>query len=225
MPKYHPDASYLNDYASGSLPLGLAIVVKAHLEFCPECRNHVQQLEQLGAVLFETSNIEAEQASADIPSSMLNNIFAEVALPEPKVEVAPVSAKSANPELPKVVQKLVKGPLESLSWRKLSKKLRYSRLRSGDKQVEVGLYDIKAGAQIPNHTHRSDEVTLVLKGSFSDLDGIYREGDFIVRTVGEYHKPIASQDENCLCLSAQEKPISFTGLMRIFNPLLKTQPA
>lgn len=225
MPKYHPDSRYLNDYAAGALDRGSAILVSAHLEYCAECRTHVQQLQQLGSVLFDQATHNSEKLSS--ADTLLNNIMhqldAQQSTAQP--EGAEHDAAIADPKLPRVVKKAMGSPLAKLPWKKLTRKLRYSRLVCGDKAVEVGLYNILAGGKIPEHKHQGDEVTLVLSGSFSDADDIYQEGDFVVRKQGEVHQPIATEDEDCLCLTAVERPIAFTGWMRMFNPLLKVQPS
>lgn len=220
MPKFHPDSRYLNDFAAGSLPVALAVVVQAHLEHCSQCRGHVAKLQQLGAVLFEQS-----LEPMAVNENLLDKVFAEIER-EPHAKVAPAfSGPDVNSDLPKVLHKLLAQPLAALPWQKLTKELRYFRLTTGDKKVEIGLYQIQPGGKIPHHRHLSDEITLVLKGSFSDKDGVYKQGDFVVRSANERHQPIATEDEACLCLSALERPIQFTGWMRVFNGLLKVKPA
>lgn len=221
MPKFHPDSRYLNDYAAGTLPVALAVVVQAHLEHCSQCRAHVAKLQQLGAVLFEQT-----LEPIAVHENLLDKVMAQIEQePAPSQARAPKVQESVNDDLPQVVRKLLDQPLASMAWQKLTKKLRYFRLTTGDKKVEVSLYHIQPGGKIPHHRHTGDEVTLVLKGSFSDKDGVYKQGDFVVRSEGEKHQPIATEDEPCLCLSALERPIQFTGWMRIFNRLLKVKPA
>ena len=84
---------------------------------------------------------------------------------------------------------------------------------------------IKGGGRAPEHNHRGDEITLALTGSFSDEDGIYHPGDFIVRKAGEIHRPFAAQHRECICLSVLEAPIQLTGVKRIFSPFLSFSPS
>jgi putative transcriptional regulator len=95
----------------------------------------------------------------------------------------------------------------ALPWRRIGKNFRFCQLRLGDKQRETTLFFIKAGGSVPHHRHRGDEITVILKGSFSDHEDKYNVGDFIVRTSGESHRPVASQDQDCLCLSTLDAPI------------------
>lgn len=228
-PLYHPDARFLNDYSAGTLDLGIAITVKAHLEFCPECRQQVQQIEQVGAFLFENpepQHSETPDNDSAVNKKLLQNILQAIdnsteQTPADSIQSRQTPKRAHNPGLPPVIEKLLQQPLGNLDWRNIGRKLKFSRIKTGDKKNELGLYYIKAGGKVPKHKHHCDEITVVLKGSFSDEDGIYKKGDFVVRTLGEKHSLMATQDEDCLCLSTVEKPIAFTGFYRMLNPLLK----
>ncbi|NIQ14264.1 MAG: transcriptional regulator, partial [Candidatus Dadabacteria bacterium] len=84
----------------------------------------------------------------------------------------------------------------------LTPSLQVARLQTGQDQFEVSLHNIRAGGKIAEHGHKGTEITVVLKGSFSDANGIYQQGDFLLKEPGDVHQPIASQDSDCLCLTA-----------------------
>lgn len=129
-------------------------------------------------------------------------------------------------ELPHCLDKLLPHGLDDLQWKKLSTSLSVARLEAGDTKREVALHRIKAGGGVANHDHRGREVTVVLTGSFSDQDGLYLPGDFLVKESGEAHSPMASEDSACVCLSVLEAPVKFTGpLTRMINPFLRIYPA
>jgi len=68
-------------------------------------------------------------------------------------------------------------------------------------------------------------VILVLHGRFSDADGVYVPGDFLVRRPGEIHRPIATEDQECLCFSVVEAPVAVTGVLGwLVNPFLSFRP-
>lgn len=222
MPNFHPDISILNDYSAGTLSVSLSIAVKAHLELCPECRNSVQHLEQAGAYFLEQKSSPVSQG---LFTSMMSKIDADNTASEKIHKPRKIDKHSqSNSNLPLILQKLVNGSIEELNWRNLGKKLRISRVLTGDKKNQLAFYHIKAGGKVPHHKHKADEITLVLKGSFSDKDGIYKKGDFVVRTVGEQHSITATHNEDCLCLAVEEKPIAFTGFFSLLNPLLSVSP-
>ncbi len=220
MTAYHPDTRYLNDYAAGSLSPALSIIVKAHLEHCPECRQHVQSLEQIGGTL-----MNQQKVAVTLPENALDKLMAKIDSEPKHSATPPIKYRPNNDDLPVVLDKLISRPLNKIGWKKLARGLNFSRVPTGDQEVELMMYHIKAGRKIPMHTHKADEITLVLRGSFSDADGVYKKGDFVVRSAGEQHSPIATQDEDCLCLAAQAQPIAFTGMLRLLNPMLSIKPS
>ncbi len=122
--------------------------------------------------------------------------------------------------LPKALHKITRGNPDNLQWRRLGRNFRYSNLPIDPDRV-TNLLHIKAGCSLPHHRHNGDEITVVIKGSFSDHDDKYNVGDFIVRTSGEQHRPVASQDEDCLCLSTLDSPIVMTNwFYRILQSIL-----
>ena len=95
----------------------------------------------------------------------------------------------------------------------------------GERRYELALHKIDAGGKVPDHDHRGQEITVVLKGSFSDEDGVYQPGDFLVREPGESHRPMAAQNDDCICLSVLEAPIKLKGLKSLLNPFLSFSPS
>jgi len=219
MTKYHPETRFITDYAAGSLPSSQALCVSAHLHYCGECRAKVEQLNTLGALIFD--DLEPQEPSQSF-SSLMERIDA---MPDIEQKQEPLRSsdnikRSGN--LPAALQKLTRGDLASLQWKNIGKYFSYSELELGDRHRETSLLNIKAGGNVPRHRHRGDEITVVLKGSFSDQDDHYQTGDFIVRTQGEIHSPVAAQDEDCLCLSTLEAPIQMTNwLYRLLMPLVR----
>lgn len=218
MVSFHPDAKFLTDFAAGNLPLSEAICVAAHLEFCSKCRSHVQQLSDLGAQLM--GHLEPQLASADEADfdSLMQRIDAgDTGIEDAGTKVAPRAVprpeepariSSANPlGLPRVVQKLADGGLQSLKWGQFGKSLRIAPIKVDEKSRETAIYDIKAGGRMPEHEHRGEEITVLLKGSFSDAEGKYVRGDFVVRHAGERHQPTATLDTDCICLVSLEQPV------------------
>jgi len=124
-----------------------------------------------------------------------------------------------------LMQRLISGEYDDLDWDRINSRLRISRLRTGDPVNEFALYHIKAGGTIPKHTHRGTELTLVLEGSFSDEEGVYQEGDFLMRDAGHVHTPTAARIGDCVCVGVLDAPIRFTQWnYRPLNPFLKLQP-
>ncbi len=202
MVKYHPDARFLTDYAAGSLPASQALCVATHLHFCAGCRMRVGELTELGAELF------MQQQPSPVDSAAFDQLLSRIAeQPAARKRAASAPAAGVASTLPRTLHRLAGANLEKVRWRRVGRKFRYANLDVGDGSRETSLLDIKAGGSVPQHSHGGDEITVLLKGSFSDQEGKYAAGDFIVRTRGETHRPVASQDQDCLCLATLDAPI------------------
>lgn len=224
MVRLHPNVDFLSEYSSGALSPAQNAAVSAHLHFCGKCRDHVYSLEEIGGWLVEQAEPQA------VSESMLDAVMAcidaddESAVSEPAAVNAAVYDDSDLARLPKPVQNLV--PQGQAHWRNLSKCLEVAQLPVGETRFELALHKIKAGGRTPEHDHKGMEITVVLQGSFSDDDGVYQEGDFIVREPGDIHTPMATQNDQCICLSVCEAPIRLTGAVsRLLNPFLSFSPA
>lgn len=210
MIKYHPEARFLTDYAAGSLPVSQSLCVASHLHYCVSCRARIRELTELGAELF------MQQPTAAVKDSEYDRLLQRINTTPPQNKPEEVSSNSMSTLLPRAVNKLAKGDLERLRWRRVGRNFRYSNLNVGDKTRETSLLHIKAGGAVPSHRHSADEITVILKGSFSDREDQYVVGDFIVRTKGETHQPVAAQDQDCLCLATLDAPIVMSNwLLRL----------
>lgn len=223
MIKHHPSTNILAEYAAGSLGFAQSIAVAAHLHFCSHCRQQVQLLEQLGgSLIHEPVDSEKYQVSEDLFDKVLQEIDSDKVQAAAKPQIQ--HRRSSLADLPPIVADLI-GNRTSLPWRKLSKSLQIASIKTGQSDCEVSLHKISAGGKVMAHDHRGMEYTLVLKGSFSDEDGVYQVGDFLLRQPGEEHKPAAAANRDCICLTVVEAPVRFTGLFsRMLNPFLRIQP-
>lgn len=222
MANFHPSDNVLLEYSAGNLDWALSIVVSAHLQLCPHCRNKVIQYNSIGgSVLTQTKPAEVSSGSFDA-------LMAKIKKAPPKpVETKPepiVFDDDRTRELPKVVQRLI--PTDKpLKWSFVSPALKAAHLKTGQDKYEVSFHKIKRGGKVAEHDHGGLEVTLVLEGSFSDNNGNYVVGDYLVKKPGEVHRPMAAQDQDCLCLSVVEAPVKVTGFVgKIINPFLSINP-
>lgn len=221
MVSFHPDSKFLTDFAAGSLPLSEAVCVSAHLEFCGKCRAHVQQLSDVAAQMME--RLEPIVDEIDGFESLMQRIDSSdsVAIVPASSAVAGKSALGAS-GLPRVVEKLAGGSLQNLNWVKLGSSLRIAPMKTGCKSRQTAIYDIKAGRPMPEHEHRGEEITVLLKGSFSDAEGKYVRGDFVVRHAGERHQPTATLDTDCICLVSLEQPVKTSSWWyRLMEPFVQ----
>jgi putative transcriptional regulator len=213
MASFHPDINLVTEYAAGNLPLAQAACVSAHLNYCEQCRRSVTQMQDVGAALFRG------QSPVAVGDNILNSVLARLD------EAPPLSYQQSDwaevGATPAILQRLMRGDFSDLSWKKITKSLKISYLKTGDSNFEFALYHIKAGGRIPEHTHRGSEMTLILEGGFSDADGSYHQGDFLFREASDTHAPTALQSEDCICLAVLDAPLKFTSWKyRWMNPFV-----
>ncbi len=243
MISYHPDSRFLTDFASANLPLSEAVCVSAHLEFCGKCRAHVQQLADIGGHLlsrlqpealeqdsFERlmGRIDAQEASGAKDAAVFDGYdtamkpAASAALKPDSLSRTDAARGAAGVSLPRALRRLTQGGVQNLRWVQLGKALRVAPLHIDEDVRETAIYDIKAGGRMPEHEHRGEEITVLLRGSFSDAEGSYTRGDFVVRNAGEAHQPTATQDMDCLCLVSLERPVRPRAwLYRLLEPFVQ----
>jgi putative transcriptional regulator len=126
--------------------------------------------------------------------------------------------------MPRALRRLVPSGLEALEWSRAGA-LRTSRLAFGDRAREVTLQHIAAGGRVLEHGHRGNEITVVLRGSFSDRDGCYGEGDFMLRGPQHVHRPEVGTGGDCLCLAVLDAPLRLAGLLGVVaNPFMRIRP-
>ena len=226
MIKYHPNINTLTEYAAGSLGTAAAIAVSAHMHFCHQCHKQVQNLQLIGGTILDR-NIPAADVDSAVLDSLLQRLD-DMDSPPEKTTRNETRGPDSEPGLfglPPVVAKLVGTPSQ-LKWKTLTKSLQIARLATGQTEAEVSLHKIAAGGKVLEHDHRGQEYTLVLKGSFSDENGIYQPGDFLLKQPGDVHKPYASANRDCICLTVVEAPVRFTGFWgKVLNPFLRLNPA
>lgn len=216
----HPDSDLLIDYAAGALGPALCVSISSHLHFCQDCRGKNSELTNLGGSFLES--LEPAQLSTNALDEVLARLD-EIEHEPQTLETTQKNLKTDEARLPNLVKKLI--PDQGVKWQFLSPALRISRLVVGENRYELALHKIKAGGKAPDHGHNGLEITVVLQGSFSDEDGVYHEGDFLVRQPGDVHRPTASQNDSCICLSVSEAPIKLVGpIKRLLNPFFSVTP-
>ncbi len=237
MAKHHPDENMLTEYAAGSLEWALSLSVAAHLHFCVTCRNSVWSLNHLGGTLLsncdrapiDTATFEKLMARIHSPQLQSESLQAVSASstpdtdnPAPAENIIVVSKHTALTNPPRVVRKLIP---RKLKWKFVTPSMKMAPLVTGQEKFGVALHRISSGGRVGRHNHRGREVTLVLQGSFSDGFGVYSAGDFVVREPGQIHRPTATENEDCICLTVSEMPAAMTGLWgKVLSPFLSTRP-
>lgn len=216
----HPDVDLLVEYAAGSLSTAPCISITTHMQFCESCKNTAESLKDIGGHMLKTTE------AAPVSERLLDEVLETIELDETTTEQAPSAKELPTDELARDLPVFVQGllPAKALKWHFLSPSIKVAPISVGEETYELALHRIKAGGTVPEHDHHGSEITVVLKGSFSDEDGAYQPGDFIVREKGDVHQPFAAQNEECICLSVLEAPIKLKGFKKIFKPFIGFSP-
>ncbi len=196
-----PLDTLLAEYAVGSLPAPLHVLVDAHLALSEGDGTFVGDLEaMLGAELGRTAPAEIGERDR-----MLEEIF---------TSDRPLSADGEqtepDPVFTPAIQAYVGMRSRDVPWRTVLPGVK-EYVVSKDNALEAKLYWIKAGRKIPSHTHDGQEVTLVLSGAFSDISGRYVRGDVAIADQDVDHKPVSDPDADCICFAVTDAPLKLTG--------------
>jgi len=205
-----------------------------HMDYCEQCRHEVRELTSLGAGLFDS--LDPVPVAESSLGDLLDRIELEdsvelqegMATPQAGNTAADkfvTAGSSSNDGIPSVLTSMLPNGLEDLDWKRITRVLSVCRLAFGDQQREVALHHIREGGKVASHSHTGNEATVVLKGSFSDCNGAYQEGDFIYCTPEDTHRPVAAEDGDCICLSVLDAPIKLDGMWsQMLNPFMRLRP-
>lgn len=214
MAVHHPDLDLLQAYSAGQVHQGIAIAVATHASMCSVCRQRLSQLNEIGGTLLESvTPVELSQNAWQ----QLQTRLREPALPKINGAVAHATSSKFPAPLDKLLPDGMPSKFSRIGW-----SLSQATLKTMKDGAVIALHHIRAGGKVPKHTHEGEEITLVLEGSFSDENGLYQPGDFLYVDNQVNHRPTASKNGDCLCLTVQLAPLKLTGpIGRWLNPLIR----
>lgn len=230
-PAHHIQDEILMDYAAGTSSEVEAVFVASHLALCPACRHKVEDYEKIGGALL-TSTPPAD-FSDDAFDALMARIDAGQFGGEDGPTGGPAGARTpsakADPDatvVPRPLRDYLSTPVGRLPWKSVMRGLDEVTLPIADRDPHVTrkarLLRIKAGTQMPKHTHAGSEMTIVLSGSFSDERGSFGRGDVAIHDGDVDHQPLAGDEEDCLCFVVTDAPLKLTGrFTRFLNPFVK----
>jgi len=201
-------------FAAGQLTNALGIQTACHLEHCVECQRKVAMYERLGGELLDFS------APVAVSDSIKQRILDRIHNPD-ATQQTDAPHINADPRIPRPLQRFVPDYYEHLPWQGFSKSIQSYDLPFSDDRYTARFYKIAAGKELPQHTHKGNEYTLVMSGSFSDLSGDYHPGDFVLADTSTHHQPRAHDKEDCICFAVMDAPLKLTGFFgRLLNPFI-----
>jgi putative transcriptional regulator len=204
-------------------------LMSAHLELKPARRAYVAALEAAFGILLEeihpvpltnrdrrlVSIFASDSAGEARAGTPLNGHRYHGGVSSEAVRTNGVAYRSNGERaeneiaLPLSLRRFVGHDFEDLEWRTTSG-FKQSVVTAGD-FGEASMIHIRAGKRAPAHGHQGLEVTLVLKGGFSDGYGQYCRGDICVADEGVEHQPIADPDEDCVVFVVRSAPMKLVG--------------
>ena len=214
--KHHLDEATLVSYAAGSMSQSMALVAACHLSMCPECRERAQKSEAIGGMLLESLE------PATIDDSSLNQVLAMLDEEDIGVEFTRSKpAKTVDSDVPAPLSDYIGDKLENIEWKRIVPGVYYHDLPCKSERGGVSrLLRIAPGKSMLAHTHDGNELTLVLKGSFSDEMGRFTAGDIADLDSEIEHQPLVDSDEDCICLIATDAPLKFSTLLgKLVQPI------
>ncbi len=198
----------LMGYATGALPRAFDLVVATHVSLCDDTRARLESLDAIGGALLDDADC------ADVAQESLEQTMAKIQ------GMAPTPRPMPTGTFPQPLQAIVGGDLDAVQWRNVGRGVKQCVLHSDDGGT-ARLLLIPAGRAMPAHSHHGTEMTLVLKGAFSDEDGTFARGDLELADPQVNHMPVAAPGEDCICLVATDARLKFKGLLpRIAQPFV-----
>lgn len=223
MIKHHPKFELIQSFVNGDLPASLSAGIAIHAEMCPVCQKQIAQLtEEVAEASFEQaflhkfciddaqdmselSDINFDEMISDITD---NN---DIAQPQPTAN-ASMSFKGEDYKLPTVLSHMEIGKTAQIG------KLARARVQLNEGEIHTSLLHIEPGGSVPEHTHNGFELTVLLSGTFSDDEGEYVAGDFIMLDGRHQHNPVS--EHGCLCYTVANDSLHFTqGINKLLNPI------
>ncbi len=197
----------ITEYAAGTLSPAKHMIIACQSELSADVAANVCEQEAIAASLLD--DIEPVSMSDKFMQSVLQS------LPDhktPAQDLAPVSGLA-----PKTLRNALGHGLRDMKWKTMVPGVSvYDVL--GNRRYETGdrlyLLRVKGGMQMPEHSHRGEEWSLILTGQYSVGDKTYSRGDLHIEDERETHAPYINEGEDCICLIMTQGPL----VMKNFLP-------
>lgn len=223
MIKHHPKFELIQRFVNGELPASLLAGIAIHADLCTECKQQISELtEQLSYASFEevyvdSSIVDKSHAVDNVGNADFEQTIAaitesnDIDIIKTKIEKH-ITFKDQVYSLPSVLNNIVLGKTASIG------KLARARIQMDENEIHSSLLHIEPGGSVPEHTHNGFELTVLIAGYFSDDQGEYVPGDFIMLDKKHHHQPMS--EKGCLCFTVANDSLHFTqGINKLLNPI------
>jgi putative transcriptional regulator len=194
-PKFHLPEQGLVEHATGIGSQAAGLAVDCHLVFCDRCRG------ELAASREGLSLMLDGLPGASIDPAAKQRLLASLDDPRPPV----------SPAVPADLGWLP-GPLHPYLARSARWRMLVPGARAIDLPVEGGdatarIIRFRPGFVIPFHDHGGPEYTVIFSGRLEDSGEIAGRGDVVYRDAGIKHIQTITDDEECIALVVNERPL------------------
>lgn len=195
---HHPGEELLLSYALGASSEPISLLVATHLSLCEACRGTVREMEATGGAML--SDIE--------PIALGNRAFQNALsrLSEPLPGIGP--DRVVPGDVPAPLRAYIGSQFANVHWVPMAPGLAQIRLITRGR-ARARLIRARPGSGVSLHSHRGEEWTLVLTGSYHDESGQYGPGDVQSTTSDVFHRPIADVGPVCINLAVTDAPLIF----------------
>jgi putative transcriptional regulator len=212
--RHHPREDTLMAYAAGTLVSALSALVSCHLGYCPKCRADVRHVEMIGGALL--GRIE----DADLGGKVFERMIARPPVLMHTAAVArPADEPPSDGVLPKPLARHFGMRIDGMPWRTLAPGIEQYKVPMARGGGDMRLLRVQPGLKLLRHGHYGAELTLVLKGAYTDETGDYHAGEVADLDEDIEHRPRVLGDDECICIIAGETyPRYKTLTLRLLRP-------
>jgi len=199
---HHPGEELLLSYGLGAANEPVALLVATHLSVCGVCRAAVKRMEATGGAML------ADVAPAKMSDRALRSVLSRLDETQPNAAAMP----AAQGDVPPPLWDYIGNEFSKARWVPVAPGLAHLPLitRGG---TRARLIRARPGAGVSVHTHRGEEWTMVLTGSYHDKTGRYLPGDVQSTTPDVVHQPVADEGPVCINLAVTDAPLIFEGIL------------
>jgi len=163
------------------------------------------------------------QLLVDIEADSLDRLLDRLDEPEPaRVSMSVAFDEETLRTVPAPLLSFLPASLKDLPWKGVGRMLEEFRLSLARSDIKATLMRLRPGSQMPEHTHRGQEFTLLLAGGYRDSNKQFGPGDFDAKDSSQAHQPVVDDDGPCLAFAVLDAPLRLTGTMgKLINPFLR----
>ncbi|CAM3676444.1 ChrR family anti-sigma-E factor [Litorimonas haliclonae] len=192
--------AYITDYALGNLSPAKHIIMACQSEISEEVAKEVSFQEEIATSFLKQT--DAKPLSPEFLEGVVANL--------PKGESGDEAQTIGQGLAPKTLRSVLGHGLQEMKWRSMVPGVAVHDVL-GNRRYEDGerLYLLKAkgGMKMPEHSHKGEEWSLILTGSYSIGDKTYRRGDLHIEDDTVTHAPHIDEGDDCICLVMTEGPL------------------